>query len=48
MDTGKNVNVAVDAYVKTQARTKMYEYLSQLGKSVLYRERLGYLHSECG
>jgi len=34
--TGKNVNVAVAAYVTTQARLKLYEYLSKLGKSVLY------------
>ena len=34
--TGKNVNVAVAAYVTTQARLKLYGYLSELGKSVLY------------
>jgi len=34
--SGKNVNVAVAAYVTTQARLKLYEYLSKLGKSVLY------------
>jgi len=28
---GKNVNVAVAAYVTTQARLKLYEYLSKLG-----------------
>ena len=33
---GKNVNVAVAAYVMTQARLKMYEYLSDLGESVMY------------
>jgi hypothetical protein len=33
---GKNVNVAVAAYVTTQARLKLYEYLSKLGDSVLY------------
>jgi len=33
---GKNVNVAVAAYVITQARRKLYGYLSKLGKSVLY------------
>jgi len=33
--TGKNVNVAVAAYVMTQARLKLYEYLSELGESVL-------------
>ena len=33
--TGKNVNVAVAAYVTTQARLKLYGYLSKLGKSVL-------------
>ena len=31
----KNVNVAV-AYVTTQAQLKLYEYLSELGDSVLY------------
>jgi len=34
--SGKNVNVAVAAYVTTQARLKLYVYLSKLGKSVLY------------
>jgi len=33
---GKNVNVAVAAYVTTQSRLKLYEYLSKLGESVLY------------
>ena len=33
---GRNVNVAVTAYVSTQARLKLYEYLSKLGQSVLY------------
>ena len=33
---GKNVNVAVAAYVTTQARLKLYEYLSKLRESVLY------------
>jgi hypothetical protein len=33
---GKNVNVAVDAYVTTLARLKRYEYLSELEKPVLY------------
>ena len=28
---GKNVNVAVAAYVTTQAQLKLYEYLSELG-----------------
>ena len=36
VNTGKNVNVAVAAYVTTQARLKLYGYLSELGKSVLY------------
>ena len=36
MATGKNVNVVVAAYVTTQAPIKLYEYLSELGKSVLY------------
>ena len=34
--SGKNVNVAVPAYVTTQARLKLYEYLSKFGKSDLY------------
>ena len=34
--TGKNVNVAVAAYVTTQARLRLYEYLRELGESVLY------------
>jgi len=34
--TGNNFNVAVAAYVTTQARLKLYGYLSKLGKSVLY------------
>ena len=38
MTTG-NVNVVVAAYVTTQARLKLYEYLSKLGKSVLYCDR---------
>jgi len=33
---GKNVNVAVAAYVTTQAHLKLYEYLRELGESVLY------------
>jgi hypothetical protein len=33
---GKNVNVAVAAYVTTQARLKLYEYLGELSESVLY------------
>jgi hypothetical protein len=36
LPTGKNVNVAVATYVTTQARLKLYEYLSELGESVLY------------
>ena len=36
--TGKNVNVAVAAYVITQAWLKLYEYLSQLCPSVLYHD----------
>jgi hypothetical protein len=32
----KNVNVAVAAYVTTQARLKLYEYLRELKESVLY------------
>ena len=38
MTTLKNVNLAVAAYVTTQARLKLYEYLSKLGKSALYRD----------
>jgi len=34
--TGKNVSVAVAAYVTVQARLTLYEYLSKLGDSVLY------------
>jgi hypothetical protein len=33
---GKYVNVAVADYVTTQARLKLYGYLSKLGRSVLY------------
>jgi hypothetical protein len=33
---GKKVRVAVTAYVTTQARLKLYGYLSKLGWSVLY------------
>jgi len=33
---GKNVKVVVAAYVTTQARLKLYEYLSELGESALY------------
>ena len=36
MATGKNVNVEVAVYITTQALLKLYEYLSKLGKSVLY------------
>ena len=36
MAAGKNVNVAVAAYVTTQANLKLYEYLRELGESVLY------------
>ena len=36
---GKNVNVVVAAYVTTQARLKLHEYLSKLRKSVLYCDR---------
>jgi hypothetical protein len=32
---GKNVNLAVAAYITTHARLKLYEYLSKLGESVL-------------
>jgi len=33
---GKHVNVAVAAYVTTQARLKLYECLSELGQSAFY------------
>ena len=33
---GRNVNVAVAAYVTAQARLKLYQYLTELGESVLY------------
>jgi hypothetical protein len=33
---GKKVNVAVAAYVTTQARLKLFEYLRELEESVLY------------
>ena len=33
---GKNVNMAVAAYVTTQAPLKLYEYLGKLGQTVLY------------
>jgi hypothetical protein len=36
LPTEKNVNVAVAAYATTQARLKLYEYLNELGESVLY------------
>ena len=34
--TGNNVKVEVAVYVTTQARLKLYEYLSKLGKSIMY------------
>jgi hypothetical protein len=37
--TEENVNVAVAAYVTTQARLKLYGYLSKSGMSVLYCNR---------
>ena len=33
---GKNFNMAVAAYITTQARFKLYEYLSELGDSGFY------------
>ena len=33
---GKNVNVAISDYLTTQARLKLYEYLSGLWESILY------------
>ena len=47
MVAGKNVNVAVAAYVTTQAHLKLYEYLRELGESVLYCDTDCNLHSEC-
>jgi hypothetical protein len=44
--TGKNVNVAVAAYVTTQARLKLYGYLSKFGKSVLCCDTDCYLRSK--
>jgi hypothetical protein len=44
--SGKNVNVAVAAYVATQGRLKVYEYLSKLGPSLLYRDIDCHLCSE--
>jgi len=32
----ENVNVAAAAYVTTQARLNLYEYLSEFEKSVMY------------
>ena len=45
--TGKNVNVAVAAYVTSQARLKLYQYLSELGESVLYcdTDSVIYIHN---
>ena len=39
MTIGKNINIAVAAYVATQARHKLYEYLSKLDDSVLYCDK---------
>jgi hypothetical protein len=36
LPTGRNVNVSVAAYVTTQPRLKLYQYLRELGESVLY------------
>ena len=41
--TGKNVNVAVAAYVTTQARLKLYGYFSKLGKCFILRYKLIYV-----
>jgi hypothetical protein len=35
---GKNVNLAVAAYITTQARLKLYEYLRELGESVQHSD----------
>jgi len=43
LTTGKNVNVAVAAYVTIQARLKLYGYLSKLGKYVLYYDSVIYV-----
>jgi len=42
--SGKNVNVAVAAYVTTEARLKLYEYLRKLGQSVLYCDTASVIH----
>jgi hypothetical protein len=34
--SGKMVNIAVVAYVTTEARLKLYDYMNRLGQSVLY------------
>jgi len=39
IDVGKNDNVAVAGYVATQARLKMYEYLSELSVCTVIQTR---------
>jgi hypothetical protein len=34
--SGKNINVAIAAYVTTGARLKLYSHLESLGEAVLY------------
>lgn len=36
MAVGQNVSVAIAAYVTAKATLKLYEYLNELGWSVLY------------
>ena len=44
---GKKVNVAVAAYVTTQARIKLYEYLNELGSMSHTVMQTCYLNSKC-
>ena len=45
---GENVNVAVASYVTIQARLKLYDYLSELGESVMYcdTDSVVFLHKD--
>ena len=45
---GKNVIVAVAAYITTQTRLKLYEYLSELGEPVMYcdTDSVVFLHKD--
>jgi len=42
----KNANVAIVAYVTTQARLKLYEYLRELGECVLYCETNSVIYTQ--